>query len=282
MTLDELLPLLRRDLMLRGRSEQTIRSYVGFVRRSWRWLEAEWGTDVLRAPPEALRALSETLPSRASRLLARSSIRAAQNAASAPQGATGAMRVPSRPRMRCRALEPAQAAVLAAWVAANPGRPAAAVALGLWTALRRAEIARLAWADVVAGEPAWARITGKGDVVADVPLHPRVVQALLALERSGPWLFAGPGGHGHVSPATVWTWVRTAGAACGLPGLQTHVLRHTALATANDATGDLRAVQDLARHARPETTAGYTRTTSARLLAAALAVDYQEAPCPSR
>ena len=34
-----------------------------------------------------------------------------------------------------------------------------------------------------------------------------------------------------------------------------------AIATANDATGDLRATQDFARHAHPETTAIYTRTT---------------------
>lgn len=181
--------------------------------------------------------------------------------------------------MRCRALEPAEAALLATWIIAHPGRPAAAAALGLWTALRRAEIARLRWDDVAFGEPAWARILGKGNVVADVPLHPRVVQALHGLprRRGNPWVFWAPGA-GHVTPTTVWNWVRTVGAACGLPGLQTHVLRHTALATANDNTGDLRAVQDLARHARPETTAGYTRTTSNRLIAAALAVDYQETP----
>ena len=51
-------------------------------------------------------------------------------------------------------------------------------------------------------------------------------------------------------------------------------LRHTAIATANDRTGDLRAAQEFARHARPETTAIYTRATAKRLWEALLALDY--------
>ena len=58
----------------------------------------------------------------------------------------------------------------------------------------------------------------------------------------------------------------------------THVLRHTALATALDATGDLRAVQELAGHARPETTAGYTRVRRDRLEAAVSAISYDRVP----
>lgn len=276
MDVDELVSVMRRWLLVEGRSEQTIRVYVASVRRSWRWLAADSSTTVLSAGPAELRALGDAQPSRASAALARSAIRAARAAVDAPQAAVGAMRVPRRSAMRCRALEPAQAVSLARWVAAEPGPHAAAVALGLWTALRRAEIAGLRWADIAVGEPAWLTVRGKGDVVADVPLHPRVIGALLHLEWRTAYVFPGAGGRGHVTPTTVWTWIRTAGEQAGIDGLQPHVLRHTALATANDATGDLRAVQDLARHARPETTAGYTRTTTRRLVAAALAVDYQE------
>ena len=56
----------------------------------------------------------------------------------------------------------------------------------------------------------------------------------------------------------------------------THVLRHTALATALDNCHDLRAVQELAGHARPETTAGYTRVTARRLTEAVGAIHYGE------
>ena len=44
--------------------------------------------------------------------------------------------------------------------------------------------------------------------------------------------------------------------------------------TVEDNTGDLRAVQSLAGHASPETTAGYTRATRARLVAAVTAIEY--------
>jgi integrase len=68
-------------------------------------------------------------------------------------------------------------------------------------------------------------------------------------------------------------WVRDVGLEAGVP-VRTHLLRHTALAEANDRSGNLRAVQDLARHSRPETTAGYTRTTAARLKSVVAMIDY--------
>jgi hypothetical protein len=68
-----------------------------------------------------------------------------------------------------------------------------------------------------------------------------------------------------VHPTTVWSWVRKVSTEAGLDAVPTHTLRHTALAIGNDATGDLRAVQDFARHAEVDTTAGYTRSTAERL-----------------
>lgn len=68
-----------------------------------------------------------------------------------------------------------------------------------------------------------------------------------------------------LAPVTAACYARTA-------------LRHTALATANDATRDLRAVQEFARHARPETTALYTRVTARRLMEVAMSIDYRTPP----
>lgn len=53
-----------------------------------------------------------------------------------------------------------------------------------------------------------------------------------------------------------------------------HRLRHTAIATLNDRTGDLRTAQAFARHASPETTVIYTRFPRRRLVAAVEALDY--------
>jgi len=60
----------------------------------------------------------------------------------------------------------------------------------------------------------------------------------------------------------------------GVNGVTPHILRHTSLSTANDATGDLRTVQAFARHSSPLTTSGYTRATKARMQAVVEALDF--------
>ena len=122
----------------------------------------------------------------------------------------------------------------------------------------------------------WLTVVGKG-AERRVPLHPVLVAALGRAREpaSGAPDRVFPGHRREaLHPTTVWTWARELGLAAGVGPVQSHVLRHTALTTALDATGDLRAVQELAGHARPETTAGYTRLRDRRLVAAAMAVSY--------
>lgn len=115
-------------------------------------------------------------------------------------------------------------------------------------------------------------------------LHEKViphVQRWLA-ERpvESEYLFPGRPNHGrgHVSPATIWAWSNRFCDEEGLRRIGCHRFRHTALATANDNTGDLRSTQAFARHARPETTAGYTRSTEKGLRRVARAIDYDDDP----
>ena len=183
------------------------------------------------------------------------------------------IRLPRKTRMVCRALDEQQAAVLARAARSWDGPEGMAVLLGLYMALRREEIAKVRLDDIDDG---WLTLVGKGNQPAVLPLHRVIVEQLAARAPAGPWLFPGHGGRGHVCPATVWNYVRKVAAAAGVDAVTVHRLRHTCLATANDATGDLRAVQELARHARPETTAGYTRATAARLVKAVGSVDYTE------
>ena len=104
-----------------------------------------------------------------------------------------------------------------------------------------------------------------------MPVHEVVLRYMASVPRQGPFVFPGRFG-GPVNPATIWEWAREVARDAGLGDVPTHVLRHTALTAANDATGDLRATQDFARHAKPETTAGYTRTTERRLREVAEAI----------
>lgn len=130
-----------------------------------------------------------------------------------------------------------------------------------YAALRRAEVAAQRWDgvrdDVLHG-------VGKGRLEFFLPIHPKLKKALAALPREGEWVFGGRTPGTHVSEATLNLWVRVTGAAAGIY-LTPHILRHTALATANDVTKDLRSTQEFARHADPRTTAIYTRTTAARM-----------------
>ena len=68
------------------------------------------------------------------------------------------------------------------------------------------------------------------------------------------WLFPSPSQPGPLTPAHVGVIVSRL-----LPdGWTCHTLRHRCATVAYAATRDLRAVQDLLGHAKPETTARYT------------------------
>lgn len=191
---------------------------------------------------------------------------------------TRALRVPPRPKARCRALSEGGARQLeaTAWGLQDED-PGLAVLIGLYSGLRRAEIAQLRWEHVVLdehGRPEWLTVIGKGGLRADVPIHPVLAEVLERRRRAQGWVFPGRFRGQPVTPSTVWLWVRQTATQAGLGPISTHILRHTALAEANDRSGDLRAVQEIARHSRPETTAGYTRVTSQRLQAVMAMVDY--------
>jgi len=152
--------------------------------------------------------------------------------------------------------------------------------LGAVAGLRRAEIAALSFRDV-AGEQ--LLVKGKGGHQRLVPLHPRLLSELDA-ERirriegrcgsgwSGPYLTP----TGYVFPSTLRPEPLTAGSvgviarACLPAGWTLHTLRHRFASQAYAAQRDLRAVQELLGHAKPETTARYAAVPDDARLAAVL------------
>lgn len=272
---------LTEAFLARGLSRKTITVYLTMIRRARRSLDLDEVT-----ASDLRHWAEETLASSRSSLAgARSALNAYWGATGRPDAPRSAIRVPRRRRMRCRALSEPQAAALARCArerAREATRKGLAVLLGLYGGLRRSEISELRWSDLTGD--GWLRVCGKGSERI-IPLHPVVIDALEVARRASippgaprrleaaERIFVGHRG-GRLNPTTVWTWVKELGEEAGLAALQTHVLRHTALATALDGTRDLRAVQELAGHARPETTAGYTRATSKRLVGAVLAISY--------
>jgi integrase len=264
----------RRYLHEQELSRRSVDVYARMVIRAEAWCEPH-GFDLATAPAELIMEWAETeVPrSTSSRRQARSALRHYWAMAERADPPEWAVRVPKTPTYVCRALEPDEAALLAAHARARGDERGLVVLLGLYAALRASEIAAVRWGDVDDG---WLKLVGKGDRPATIPLHPVIVAALDRLARADDtWVFPGRWG-GPVHPTTVWTWVRAVAVEAGLAKVPTHRLRHTALATANDATGDLRAVQELARHVKPETTSRYTRVKARRLTSVVRSIDYEE------
>jgi len=184
-----------------------------------------------------------------------------------------AIYVPPKVRYSCRALTVEDAHTLQETAVVYGGREGLVVLLGMYLAARRAEIAAMRWDGYAEGRMRFVRV--KSGETADLPVHPVLAVALDAMQprATSDYLFPGDRGRPHVSPTTVWEWVRHVGQLAEVE-VTTHRLRHTALATMNDATGDLRATQEVAGHRDPATTALYTRATKARVSAAVESLGY--------
>ena len=134
--------------------------------------------------------------------------------------------------------------------------------------LRRGEVSRLRREDVAKDLLGWSlRVTGKGGHVRLVPLTEDVAAEIR--RRPVGWLFPSPRGGGHLTPHHLGKLV-----SARLPeGYTMHTLRHRCGTVAYAATRDLRAVQELLGHARPETTALYTAVPDGAIRSAVLAAD---------
>ncbi|MFC6009120.1 tyrosine-type recombinase/integrase [Angustibacter luteus] len=121
------------------------------------------------------------------------------------------------------------------------------------TGARRGELAQVHTRDLEGGlSDGWSlRLHGKGGKQRLVPIDDQFAEVLLSLDPG--YLF--PGGiNGHLSAPHVGRIVsRILG-----PGWTAHTLRHRFATAAYAVERDLRAVQELLGHAKPETTAVYT------------------------
>ncbi|MCA1569280.1 MAG: site-specific integrase [Chloroflexi bacterium] len=262
---------LRAELVHSGLAPRTVALYLRTASTAEQWFAAQ-GWDLGTAAAEQVAAYADTKPSTfATRNLLRAVLTRYWTMSGHPRPPLRALRVPPKPAMVCRALEELDARILAKAARARGDRMGMAVIFGMYQAMRREEIACARWDSL--RSDGWITIVGKGTKTRTIPLHPVTVETLEDYPRLSEWVFPGRLG-GHVNPTTIWEWVRIVAEEAGVGRVRCHWTRHTALATQNDATGDLRTVQAFAGHSRPETTAGYTRATGRRLKAAVLAIDY--------
>lgn len=144
-----------------------------------------------------------------------------------------------------------------------------AAQLGGVCGLRRAEVARVRYDDLIETTGGWSlRVVGKGGHERTVP-----VPATLALDimyhqstHGGWWLFPGRDPREHITPGHL---AKLVSRAMG-PNAHMHQLRHRAGTKAYEATRDIRAVQQFLGHAQITTTEIYTHVDDDKIRAAML------------
>ena len=259
-------------LTVAGLADHTVRNYRAMWVR-WHDYATAHGRDPLTPDALTVRAFAAQLTGTRSLIAhARATIGHACRALEVAD-TSGAIPLPRQPRSTSRALDREHAARLVEH-AHRCGLAGLAVLVGLYTAARRGEIASLSWrhVDLEAGRVTLTRTKTRD--LHTVPLHD-ALRAVLEVRRVAGEVWVFPGRHGgHVAPATVWRFVQDVAAGAGIGPVTPHQLRHTALTLANDATGDLRAVQTLAGHASPQVTAAYTRADDRAMTGAVAALDY--------
>lgn len=254
-----------------GLDQRTISYYLRHALKATRFLET-FGTDLDTCKASQIAEYASTLPNSHS---TRGQVTAALNRywqwIERPNPPFRALRVPPRPEMVCRTLEPDETRDLVK-VALGWWPQGTVVLMGLYLALRRFEIGKAEWGRFDEGL-GWYRVTGKRSKTATLPVHP-VLRAELEPHLDDGWLFPGRYPGTHIVPVTIGQWIDEVARAAGIRGLVPHRLRHTSLTWAVDAGTPLRDVQSFARHSDPGMTAKYTRTTTRKLQAVVDALDY--------
>jgi integrase/recombinase XerC len=256
-----------------GLSPKTVTAYVRWVRGVEGWL-SQRGTSLAEATATDIAAYADArIPnSHASRGHAATAFRYYWEHIGRERPPVRAIRVPPQPEMVCRAIDEAAARDVVK-VALGWWPEGTVVLVGMYLALRRFEIAKMEWSRFDDSLELYT-VTGKRDKTATLPVHLMLRSELAGRQGRSRWVFPGRFDGRHVTPATIWNWTQMIGRAAGMDHLTPHELRHTALTTANDKLGDLRAVQTFARHSKPSTTAGYTRTKQQRLREVSDSLDY--------
>lgn len=270
---------LRAELQAQGLSPKTVDDYYRCINTADRWFTGR-GSSAAKANGDLVAKYADTRPlTWSSRKELRYSLQWYWEIIHRRNAPVAVIRLPPQPDWPCRALTEEEALQLALTARQIGDHRGFAVYLGLYQAMRRAEIARPRWSDF--GRMTM-KVVGKGMKERTIDVSPSVLDhryfrhpptraevAAGVSEFVFPGRFGGPAG-----PTTIWKWIRAVAKEAGVDGVTPHRLRHTCLATQNDNTKDLRSVQAFAGHAHSSTTEHYTRAKASNMRAAMMSVDY--------
>lgn len=245
-----------------GYSAVTISQYERVIAAAERWMGASARPPLRQCQWPDLKAYFDSRPNtHSSRSLTRNALVAYWRFLGRKQ-LPGKLRVPTRPDMVCKALEPDELdKVLLAAEQMGPDVYVAAC-LGYYAGFRRAEICRAKWEDF---SSEWLRVLGKGNKEARLPVHPKLADALARVPRRSRYVLPSPRDPAvPIADGTLNLWFSAIRLATGIR-VTPHVLRHTAITEVNDRTQNLRSAQGFARHSDPRVTSGYSRLKTKKL-----------------
>lgn len=249
-----------------GYSPRTIKLYSGRVKLVETWLHEQGFPVLRRCRWEQIAGYGQSLAwTHASREGVKSTLATYWRFLGRDDCPATSIRSPSKPRMKSKALPDNAIGKLLTCAAEIGKEPYAAACLCYYPALRIEEAASLRWTGI---DGAQVTVIGKGSKTETLPLHARCVEALDALPQWNEFVFPGRilGSHRHQN--TLRDWIHDAALMAGLGAKVTpHVLRHTAISSLVDTTGDLFAVQQFARHSSPDMTAKYSKLRESKLRA---------------
>lgn len=263
---------LEQHLRGQGRADRTVKEYVKWGRRLARWCITH-GEDLASLPPHRLRDWidAKVPPGRESRKQAYTACHHLYEMLGRTDRPWEAIRVPRKRQGDPNPLPDPHVRKLRD-TALMHGRREGLATLGLiYTAARPSEVAVWRW-DGIDWEQATIRFwRTKTRDWHTVQLHPVL---RLALERFCPaeaegYVFIGAS-RPHVSPTTIWTWVRKVAAVADVDGVTPRRLRATAGCKVANTTRDIQAAARLLGHTSLDTTNRYYTTVNDERMAAAV------------
>lgn len=252
-------------------ADHTIRNYRRTLRAALSWAEAN-DVDLTAAKPTEIAALAKAVPyTCASRGQLRSTLNHYWRMLDVA-GYPGAVKVPPPPDPEWNGLEDDDLVALLK-VARAHWPEGATVLIGAYTGARRTEIATSAWQSFDP-ELRWVRIMGKGSRTRWVPVDPTLRAFLRPHQEPSGYLFPGRFG-GHITPATVWAWVRRLADEAGIGLIHPHQLRHSFAQKLYDGSEDPELVAEMMGHRDLKSVRIYTKVRRQRKVEALRFLDWE-------
>lgn len=258
----------------RGLAQNTIRNYLYHIDRAGEYATRN-GYDLANLKPSEARDLAEAWPrSAASRRQLRVALQHYWRWLHV-DGPIDSIRVPKRPVPAFRGIPEDQTRRLLNLARTDWPR-GGSVYIGIYLGIRRQDIASLKWTDFHS-DFTWVRFhEAKNDRYRELPVHPRLKEALTPHVWPGDWVFPARLSYGHVATTTLNNWASQICQEAGIGHVTPHQFRHTCGGRVYEETGDINLAMEWLGHMDISTTRIYTKVGNKQLMAGMASLNWED------